>query len=129
MILAGAGMCNAGRILHHLRNNVWKEETSVLIVGFQGRGTVGRALVDGAKMIRVLGEKIVVRASVHSLGGFSAHAGQRDLLNWLAPMAARRPRVFLTHGEERGREPLAACIEQRFRIKPELPGYRDVIEL
>jgi metallo-beta-lactamase family protein len=129
MILAGAGMCNAGRILHHLRNNVWKPETSVVIVGFQGRNTVGRALVDGAKTVRIFGDKTIVRASVHSLGGFSAHAGQSDLLKWLAPMAPCRPRVFLTHGEERGREPLAACIEQRFRIKPELPGHRDVIEL
>jgi metallo-beta-lactamase family protein len=93
MILAGAGMCNAGRILHHLRNNVWRAETSVMIVGYQGRNTAGRALVDGAKQIHIFGEKILVRASVHSLGGFSAHAGQSDLLNWLAPMAHCRPQV------------------------------------
>jgi metallo-beta-lactamase family protein len=129
MILAGAGMCNAGRILHHLRNNVWKEATSVLIVGFQRRGTVGRALVEGAQSIRIFGEKTIVRASVHSLGGLSAHAGQSDLLNWLSPMVHCRPQVFLTHGEERGREPLAACIEQEFRIRPKLPGYRDVVEI
>ena len=129
MILAGAGLCNAGRILQHLRNNIWKPETSVLVVGYQGHATVGRALVEGAKEVRILGEKIAVKASVHSLGGFSAHAGQSDLLNWLAPMAHCRPRVFLTHGEERGREPLAESIEQRFRIKPERPGYKDVIEL
>jgi metallo-beta-lactamase family protein len=129
MILAGAGMCNAGRILHHLRNNAWKPDTSVVIVGYQGRGTVGRALVEGAKEVRIFGEKIAVRASVHSLGGFSAHAGQNDLLAWLAPMAHCRPRVFLTHGENRAREPLAASIEQRFGIKPAMPGYQDVIEL
>jgi len=129
MILAGAGMCNAGRILHHLRNNVWREETSVLIVGYQGRGTAGRALVDGAKSIRIFGEKTIVRASVHSLGGFSAHAGQSDLLNWLAPMVHCRPQIFLTHGEDRGRQPLAASIEQRFRINPKMPDAREVIEL
>jgi metallo-beta-lactamase family protein len=129
MILAGAGMCNAGRILEHLRNNVSKPETSVVIVGYQGHGTVGRALVDGAKEIRIMGEKFPVRASVHSLGGFSAHAGQIDLLEWLAPMAQSSPRVFLTHGEDRGRKALAECIEQRFSIRPELPGYKDVIEL
>ena len=129
MILAGAGMCNAGRILHHLRNNVWRDETSVMIVGYQGRNTAGRALVGGANQIRIFGEKIVVRASVHSLGGFSAHAGQSDLLKWLAPMVHCRPQVFLTHGEDRGRKLLAACIEQRFRIKPKLPNYRDTIEL
>jgi metallo-beta-lactamase family protein len=129
MILAGAGMCNAGRILHHLRNNVWKPETSVLIVGYQGRATIGRALVDGAKDVRIFGERIAVRASVQSLGGFSAHAGQSDLLNWLSPMAQSRPKVFLTHGEDRAREPLAARIEQRFGIKAALPGYGDIVEL
>jgi metallo-beta-lactamase family protein len=129
MVLAGAGMCNAGRILHHLRNNAWKPETSVVIVGYQGHGTVGRALVEGAKVVRILGEKIAVRASIHSLGGFSAHAGQSDLLTWLAPMAHGRPKVFLTHGEDRAREPLAACIEQRFGIKAVMPGYKDAIDL
>jgi len=129
MILAGAGMCNAGRILHHLRNNVWKPETSVLIVGYQGRNTVGRALVDGAKDVRILGERIAVKASVHTMGGFSAHAGQKDLLDWLAPMASSRPRVFLTHGEDRGQRALAACIESRYKIKAQMPGYHDAIEL
>ena len=122
-------MCNAGRILHHLRNNVWKEQTSVVIVGYQGRATVGRALVEGAKTVKILGEKTIVRASVHSLGGFSAHAGQSDLLNWLVPMAKGKPKVFLTHGEDRGREPLAAALQQRFGIKASLPAHRDVIEI
>jgi metallo-beta-lactamase family protein len=129
MILAGAGMCNAGRIVHHLRNNVWKPETSVLIVGYQGHATVGRALVEGAKDVRILGERIAVRASVHSLGGFSAHAGQSDLLNWLSSMASHRPKVFLTHGEERAQRALAGCIDKRFGIKAKVPGSRDVIEL
>jgi metallo-beta-lactamase family protein len=129
MILAGAGMCNAGRILHHLRNNVWKPETSVVIVGYQGHATIGRALVEGAKDVRIFNERIAVRASVRSLGGFSAHAGQSDLLNWLSPIAPCRPRVFLTHGEDRAREALAACIEQRFGIKAALPGYGESVEL
>jgi len=129
MILAGSGMCNAGRILHHLRNNVWKPETSVVIVGYQGRATIGRALVEGAKDVRIFGERIAVNASVHTLGGMSAHAGQSDLLTWLSPMTSSRPRVFLTHGEDRAREPLAACIEQRFGIRAELPRYGEVIEI
>jgi metallo-beta-lactamase family protein len=129
MILAGAGMCNAGRILNHLRNNVSNPETSVLIVGYQGRATIGRALVEGAREIRILGEKIPVRASVHSLGGFSGHAGQSDLLNWLAPLAPCKPRVILTHGEDRGRIPLAKFVEQRFGIHPSMPGYRESIEI
>jgi metallo-beta-lactamase family protein len=122
-------MCNAGRILNHLRNSVWKPETSVVIVGYQGRNTVGRALVDGAKEVRIHGERIAVKASVHSMGGFSAHAGQKELLDWLSPMAPSRPRVFLTHGEDRGQRALAACIESRYNIKAEMPGYHDAIEL
>lgn len=129
MILAGAGMCNAGRILHHLRNNAWKEETSLLFVGYQGRGTVGRRIVDGANVVKIMGESILIRAGVHTLGGFSAHAGQSDLLNWLAPMAPCKPKVFLTHGEDRARNAMATCVEQRFRIKPVLPKEREIIEI
>ena len=129
MILAGAGMCNAGRILHHLRNNAWKPETSVVFVGYQGRGTVGRALVEGAKQIRIFGEKIAVRASIHSLGGFSAHAGQSDLLKWLSPMLPSRPRVFLTHGENDARGALAAALDKQFRLKAQLPGDRETVEI
>jgi metallo-beta-lactamase family protein len=129
MILAGAGMCNAGRILHHLKNNVWKPETSILFVGYQGRGTVGRAMVDGAKTVRVMGEPLAVRASVHTLGGFSAHAGQSDLLNWLAPMLPCKPQVFVTHGEDRGRLALAECIQNRFGITAILPKSRETISL
>jgi len=129
MILAGTGMCNAGRILHHLRNNVWKPETSTVFVGYQGRATTGRALVDGAKEIRIFGEKIIVRASVHTLGGFSAHAGKSDLLKWLSSMIHCRPKIFVTHGEDRARHALAASIEQQFRIHPVLPASHETIEL
>ena len=84
MVLAGAGMCSAGRILHHLKQNLWKPSTSVIIVGYQGRGTLGRLLVEGAEEVSIFGEKIVVKAGVHTLGGFSAHAGQTDLLTWFS---------------------------------------------
>ena len=129
MILAGAGMCNAGRILHHLRNSVWKPQTSVVIVGYQCATSPGRAMVEGARTIKILGEKVAVRASVHSLGGFSAHAGQSDLLQWLTPMANQRLKVFLTHGEDRAREPLRDAIQQRFRIKAQMPKDRETVEI
>lgn len=128
-IIAGSGMCTGGRILHHLRHNLWKPETAVLIVGYQGEGTLGRALVDGDRTVTIFGEPVAVRASVHTINGLSAHAGQSGLMDWLAPMAATRPRVVLTHGEERGRAPLARLIEQRHGIRCELPQLGDTLVL
>lgn len=127
-IMAGAGMCNGGRVLHHLKQNLWKPETRVLIVGYQGRGSLGRQLVEGARDVRIHGEKVMVQAKVHTLGGFSAHAGQSDLLKWFGAIAPSRPRVVLTHGEDGPREELARQIQKRFRLKCALPLMGDVIE-
>jgi len=129
LVMAGAGMCNAGRILHHLKANLWQPETHVLIVGYQADGSLGRRLVNGEKMVSIHGEKIAVKAQVHTLGGFSAHAGQTDLLSWFGAIAPCKPRVVLTHGEDGPREVLAQKIHQRFKLKSTLPGMGDVIEL
>lgn len=129
VIMAGAGMCNAGRIVHHLRQNLPLSETVVIIVGFQSPGSLGRQIVDGEKEVNIFGSSVRVRASVHGLGGFSAHAGQRDLMAWFSCPAREKPRVVLTHGEDKGRKPLAQLIEQRYGLKPVLPGLADVIEL
>jgi metallo-beta-lactamase family protein len=129
LVMAGAGMCNAGRILHHLRQNVWKPETHVLIVGYQARGSIGRQLVEGEKFVRIHGERIAVRAQIHTMGGFSAHAGQTDLLNWFGVIAPSKPRVVMAHGEDGPREGLAKLIRQRYGLKPALPMLGDVIEL
>ncbi len=129
LVMAGAGMCNAGRILHHLKANLWKPETHVVIVGYQGDGSLGRRLVDGEKLVSIFGEKIAVKAQVHTLGGFSAHAGQTELLAWFNVIAPSRPRVVLTHGENGPRGMLAQLIQQRFKLKPQLPELNEVIEL
>jgi metallo-beta-lactamase family protein len=129
LVMAGAGMCNAGRILHHLRQNLWKPETHVLIVGYQAQGSLGRQLLQGEKFVRIHGEKIAVQAKIHTLGGFSAHAGQTDLLNWFSVIAPSRPRVILTHGEDGPRQALAKLIQQRHGLEPVLPMVGDVIEL
>ena len=128
-ILAGAGMCNAGRILHHLKQNLWKRDTHVLIVGYQGNGTLGRRLVNGESHVKIHGEKIAVRAQIHTMGGFSAHADQSDLLRWFEPLAQHKPRLVLTHGEDRAREPLAEIIEQKHGIKAILPALGETITL
>jgi len=129
LVMAGAGMCTAGRILHHLRFNLGNPEAHVVIVGFQARGSLGRRLVDGAKKVTILGEPIVVRAQIHTLGGFSAHAGQTDLLKWFEVIAPAKPRVILTHGENGPRTILAKLIAERFGVKPLLPTLGEVIEL
>jgi metallo-beta-lactamase family protein len=129
LVMAGAGMCNAGRILHHLKANLWKPETHVVIVGYQGDGSLGRRLVNGEKMVKIQGERIAVKASIHTLGGFSAHAGQTDLLAWVSSLVPGRPRVVLTHGEEEARHELARKIQQRFKLPSTLPRMGDTIEL
>ncbi len=129
LILAGSGMCTGGRIVHHLKQNLWREGTSVIFVGFQVPGTLGRQLVDGAKSVFIFGERIVVRARIHTLGGFSAHAGQSELLEWFAQMAPSRPRVILTHGENRAREALAGALRERFRLGSEAPPAGQALTL
>jgi len=129
LVMAGAGMCNAGRILHHFKANLSKPETHVLIVGYQGHGSLGRRLVEGERFVRIHGEEIAVEAQVHTLGGFSAHAGQKDLLAWFGALAPSKPRVILTHGEDGPRQALAHLIRQRYQLKSTLPGQRDIIEI
>jgi len=129
MILAGAGMCNAGRILHHLRHNLSSPETTVMIVGYQGNGSLGRRLLDGAKTVKIFGEEIEVNAHIASLGGLSAHAGQSDLLKWFGAVASSKPILVLSHGEDQGRKPLAEIILKCYGITAILPEFGDVITI
>jgi metallo-beta-lactamase family protein len=129
LIMAGSGMCNGGRIMHHLRHNLPIPETAVLIVGFQSQGTLGRKLVDGAKSVTMFGEEVPVRASIHTMGGFSAHADQKGLLDWFSSMAASRPRTIITHGEDRARKAFSELIQARFGITTEQPNLGDVLEI
>jgi metallo-beta-lactamase family protein len=129
LIMAGNGMCNGGRIMQHLRHNLPLAATEVLMVGFQSQGTLGRKLVDGAKSVMIMGEEVPVRASIHTMGGFSAHAGQNDLLNWFSAVAFSQPRTIITHGEDRARKVFSDLIDSRFGMKSERPHLGDVIEV
>ncbi len=128
VVLAGSGMCNGGRILHHLKHHLWREETVVLFVGYQAEGTIGHALVTGARHVAIHGHRIRVAARVFTLGGFSAHAGRSELLAWAAP-ALPRARVALTHGEEGPRSSLAAAIRDRFGRDADRPQRGDTIDI
>jgi len=129
MILAGSGMCTGGRVLHHFRENLPRENTQVLMVGYQGNGSLGRRLVDGASSVSIYGERVPVRAGIHTLNGFSAHAGRSDLLKWFSPLAASQPRAFITHGEDRARTALSTAIHQQFGQMPNLPSQGEVIDV
>jgi metallo-beta-lactamase family protein len=129
VIIAGSGMCNGGRILHHLKHHLWREGTVVLFVGYQGEGTLGRALVNREPHVAILGHRIRVAARIHTLGGFSAHAGRSELLLWADSAIGAGTRVALTHGEDAPRASLAAAIRERFGREAQLPARGDAIEL
>jgi metallo-beta-lactamase family protein len=129
LIMAGAGMCTGGRILHHFRHNLARPNTTVLICGYQSHGSLGRMLVDGKEVVTIMGKRIPVRATVHTFGGLSGHAGQTDLLNWFNVVAASRPRVILTHGEERAQLAFSRLIQDRFGLRAERPALGETIEI
>ena len=110
IIIAGSGMCSGGRIKQHLKHNIWRRECHVIITGFQARGTLGRTLVDGAKYIRLWGETVRVAATIHTIGGLSAHADRHGLQQWYAHFEGRPP-VVLVHGETDALESLAGTLQ------------------
>ncbi len=128
IIIAGSGMCDGGRIKHHFKHNIWRHNCHVIIVGFQVEGTLGRALVDGARRIRLWGETVKVGARIHTLGGFSAHADHDGLINWYGRIAGRPP-VVLVHGEENARQQLEVGLRQRLQARVVMPERGDRLSL
>jgi len=128
LVMAGAGMCTGGRIMHHLQNHLDDPTTLVLMVGYQSRGSLGRRLADGAELVRIHGRPVKVRARTHMFGGLSGHAGQKDLLAWMGSLAPSKPRVILTHGEDGPRAALRDRIRERFKLRAEMPDYLETIE-
>ncbi|MCA1960830.1 MAG: MBL fold metallo-hydrolase [Desulfomonile sp.] len=130
IVISANGMCTAGRIKHHLKHNLWRPGASIVITGFQGQGTTGRQIVDGAKSVTIFGEKIAVRAKVFTIGGISAHADQADLLQWIGHFAAKsKPRVFVIHGEPMSSEALARAVRERYNLEVRVPRWREVLRL
>ena len=127
IIIAGSGMCNGGRIVHHLKHNLWKSNNHLIFVGFQVAGTLGRRLIDGERRVKLFGQDIVVKARVHTIGGFSAHAGQSELLAW-AQAIGGQPRFYLVHGEPEAQQTLAGELA-RLGITAQIPAKGDVIDL
>ena len=128
IIIASSGMCEGGRVRHHLKHNLWRKESSIVFVGFQAQGTLGREIVDGKKVVNVLGEEIVVRAQIHTLGGFSAHADKHELIEWIS-MFKNSPEIFVVHGEEKASLDFQAAINERFKFKTHVPSRGDEFEI
>ncbi|UTW08727.1 MBL fold metallo-hydrolase RNA specificity domain-containing protein [Pseudomonas benzenivorans] len=128
IIIAGSGMCNGGRIVHHFKHNLWRSDCHLVFPGFQARGTTGRAIVDGATTVKVLHQRIAVKAKVHTLGGFSAHAGQSQLLDWVSHFT-HHPELYLVHGELEKMQVLQQVLRERLNWIANIPEPGEQIAL
>ena len=118
IIISASGMCEAGRIRHHLKHNLWNPKNSIVFVGYQGQGTLGRSLVEGIKMVTLFGEEIQVNAEIHNLEGFSGHADQNGLFAWLAHFEQKPKQIFLVHGEEESKKDFAKLVNEKLSYEP-----------
>jgi metallo-beta-lactamase family protein len=129
IIISASGMATGGRILHHLAHRLPDSRNAVLLVGFQAQGTRGRALLEGAKTLRIHGADVPVRAEVVELNQLSAHAGQSELLRWLSGFTAAPRQVFLVHGEPVALRAFRGAIEEKFHWPITIPAYHQSFEL
>lgn len=131
IIIAGNGTLSGGRILHHLKNNLWREECSLVFVGFQPKGTLGRLIVDRAEKIHLFGEEIPVKASVYTINGFSSHAGQNELIDWISKLESVE-KAFLIHGELEKMVIFKNLLTERFKEKIQdiyIPSLEETVEV
>lgn len=129
IIISASGMADAGRIKHHLKHNLWREECTVLFVGYQAVGTLGRRIKDGEEVVRIHGEEVAVKANVVFLDGFSAHADQKGLLDWLGGFEKFPKQVFVAHGEEEASNELASIINNMFKTEAIVPKLNETYEI
>ena len=129
IIISSSGMCEAGRIRHHLKHNLWKKNSSIVFVGYQAEGTLGQRIRDGAKKVKLFGEEIHVNAEIYNVEGFSGHADKNGLLNWLKGFKEKPCRLFIVHGEGQAKEDFAKEVEQQLGIECIIPEYNEVYEI
>ncbi|MFZ5969387.1 MAG: MBL fold metallo-hydrolase RNA specificity domain-containing protein [Bacillota bacterium] len=125
IIISASGMCEAGRIKHHLKHYLWKKNASVIFVGYQAEGTLGRAIKEGVKQVKIFGEKILVRAEIHTIEGFSGHTDMDGLMDWMRGFKKPPKKVFVVHGEQDATANLAELIRQAFRTETIVPNLHD----
>jgi metallo-beta-lactamase family protein len=129
VIMAPSGMCTAGRIKHHLRSNIGRAESTILFVGYQAQGTLGRQILEGGRFVRIHGRQWKVKAQIRQLDGFSGHADRSALLRWIGNLRSAPRHVFLTHGDEVAARHFAGEIQQRFGWPVSLPEFQQTVEL
>lgn len=129
IIIAGSGMCTGGRIKHHLANNISRPESTVLFIGYQARGTLGREIIDGARKVRIFGEYHPVKARITQIPGFSAHADRDELLKWLSGLVRPPKQVFVTHGEPEAATAFSNLLRERKDWQISVPDYRKEVIL
>ena len=121
VIIAGNGMCTGGRILHHLKHRIWDKKNSIIFVGYQAEGTIGRQIIEGAKKVKIFNEVVAVKASVYTINGFSSHADQPQLLSWLKRAIHRKSKIILIHGEEKVVKNFSNLVREIFKMEPISP--------
>ena len=129
VIISASGMCDAGRIRHHLKHNLWRAECTILFVGYQAVGTLGRSIVDGQKQVKIFGEEITIRARVESLHGISGHADQAGLLHWLRGFESELKRVIVVHGEDSVTDTFAELVHDELNVQTWAPYPSGCIDL
>jgi len=129
IVIAASGMCNAGRIKHHLKHNLWRPGAQSVFTGFQAEGTLGRSIIEGAKKVRIFQEEVAVRAKVHTISGFSAHADQKELLSWIGNFKNPQLTVFVIHGEESTSLAFAQVLRESFPFQVQVPHWQETIPL
>ncbi|EQB40621.1 hypothetical protein M947_02100 [Sulfurimonas hongkongensis] len=128
IIIAGSGMCHGGRIMHHLKHRLWNEKNCVIFVGFQVEGTLGREIIDGYEYVKIYGEDIIVKAQVETINGFSAHAGQNDMIEWMSNIKDLK-NLYLIHGEQSKMKIFTKKIKEELNIDAKIVKYAEAVEL
>lgn len=129
IILSASGMCDAGRIKHHLKHNLWRPECTVLFVGYQAPGTKGHHLLNGATSIRIHGEEVAVHADIRNIDAYSSHADQNGLLEWMSKFTSKPRRVFLVHGDPEALSTMAGLVPEKLGLDAYAPAWQETVEL
>lgn len=129
VIISASGMCTAGRIKHHLKHNLWRKESSIVFVGYQASGTLGRRIKEGEKVVKIFGEEIKVNAEIYSLEGFSGHADREGIIRWIKSFKNKPQKIFVVHGEGEATEEVSKKIEEELNIKTHIPELGETLSI